>query len=97
MKLNTNSNVYTLVYASVLVIFAAFLLAFVASALKSKQDENVANDKRGQILAALNIRNTPSAHVCVPGWRMAWAVWFRITWAGCFQIKKGRLKKYWRV
>ena len=59
MKLNTNSNVYTLVYASVLVIFAAFLLAFVASALKSKQDENVANDKRGQILAALNIRNTP--------------------------------------
>ena len=58
MKLNTDSNVYTLVYASVLVIFAAFLLAFVASALKSKQDENVANDKRGQILAALNIRNT---------------------------------------
>lgn len=58
MKLNTNSNVYTLVYASVLVIFAAFLLAFVASALKSKQDENIANDKRGQILAALNIRNT---------------------------------------
>ena len=59
MKLNTNSNVYTLVYASVLLIFAAFLLAFVASALKSKQDENVANDKRGQILAALNLRNTP--------------------------------------
>lgn len=58
MKLNTNSNIYTLVYASVLVIFAAFLLAFVASALKSKQDENIANDKRGQILAALNIRNT---------------------------------------
>ena len=58
MKLNTNSNVYTLVYASVLVIFAAFLLAFVASAFKSKQDENIANDKRGQILAALNIRNT---------------------------------------
>ena len=60
MKLNTNSNVYTLAYASVLVIFAAFLLAFVASALKSKQDENIANDKRGQILAALNIRNTPN-------------------------------------
>ena len=59
MKLNTNSNVYTLVYASVLVIFAAFLLSFVSSALKSKQDENAANDKRGQILAALNIRNTP--------------------------------------
>lgn len=57
MKLNTNSNVYTIVYASVMVIIVAFLLAFVASALKSRQDANVANDKRGQILAALNIRN----------------------------------------
>lgn len=60
MKLNTNSNAYTLAYASVLVILAAFLLAFVASSLKTRQDENIANDKRGQILAALNIRNTPN-------------------------------------
>ena len=44
-----------------------------------------------------NIRNMPSAHVCVPVWRMAWAVWFRITWAECFRPRKGRLKKYWRV
>lgn len=57
MKLNTNSNVYTIVYASVMVIIVAFLLAFVASALKDRQDANVANDKRGQILAALNIRD----------------------------------------
>ena len=39
----------------------------------------------------------PSAHVYVPVWRMAWAVWFRITWAECFRPRKGRLKKYWRV
>lgn len=57
MKLNTNSNVYTIVYASVMVLIVAFLLAFVSSALKATQDANVANDKRGQILAALNLRD----------------------------------------
>jgi len=57
MKFNTNSNVYTIFYASVMVIIAAFLLAFVASVLKSPQEANVANDKRGQILSSLNIRN----------------------------------------
>ncbi len=55
-KLNTNSNVYTIVYASVLVIIVAFLLAFVASALKPTQDANVALDKKKQILASLNLR-----------------------------------------
>lgn len=54
-KLNTNGNAYTIIYASVMVIIVAFLLAFVASALKPTQDDNVANDKRSQILAALRI------------------------------------------
>lgn len=59
MKLNTNSNVYTIVYAAVMVIIVAFLLAFVSSALKSTQDANVANDTKGQILSALRIdKNT---------------------------------------
>jgi len=53
MKLNTNSNVYTVCYAAVMVIIVAFLLAFVASALKETQDANVANDTKGQILSAL--------------------------------------------
>ena len=53
MKLNTNSNVYTICYAAVMVIIVAFLLAFVASALKSTQEANVANDTKGQILSAL--------------------------------------------
>jgi len=52
-KLNTNGNAYTIIYASIMVIIVAFLLAFVASALKPTQDDNVANDKRSQILAAL--------------------------------------------
>ena len=54
-KLNTNGNAYTIIYASIMVIIVAFLLAFVASALKPTQDDNVANDKRSQILAALRI------------------------------------------
>jgi Na+-transporting NADH:ubiquinone oxidoreductase subunit C len=53
MKLNTNSNVYTICYAAVMVIIVAFLLAFVASALKKTQEANVANDTKGQILSAL--------------------------------------------
>ncbi|MDO4211631.1 MAG: NADH:ubiquinone reductase (Na(+)-transporting) subunit C [Bacteroidales bacterium] len=56
MKLNTNSNVYTIVYASVMVIIVAFCLAFISDVLRPTQEANVANDKRGQILAALNIR-----------------------------------------
>ena len=35
-----------------------------------------------------NIRNTPSAHVCVPVWRMAWAVWFRTYMGRMFPSKK---------
>ncbi len=62
-KLNTNSNVYTIVYASVMVVIVAFLLAFVASALKPTQDANVAIDKKSQILASLNIRGLQTTEV----------------------------------
>ena len=55
-KLNTNSNVYTIVYASVMVIIVAFLLAFVASSLKATQDANVERDIKGQILSSVNLR-----------------------------------------
>lgn len=56
MKLNTNSNIYTIVYASVLVVIVAFLLAFVYQSLKGKQDANVKLDTKKQILYSLNIR-----------------------------------------
>lgn len=62
-KLNTNSNAYTIIYACILVIIVAFLLAFVASALKPTQDANVALDKKKQILASLNLRDLPDADV----------------------------------
>ena len=55
--MNTNSNSYTVIYASIMVVIVAFLLAFVSSSLKGIQDKNVELDKKKQILAALNIRN----------------------------------------
>lgn len=53
--LDTSSNTYTIVYASVMVIIVAFLLAFISSVLKPTQDANVENDTKGQILTSLNI------------------------------------------
>jgi len=61
MKLNTNSNVYTIVYATVLVIIVAFLLAVVAAALKPRQDANVLLDTKKQILYSLNERSLSNA------------------------------------
>ncbi len=55
--LNTNSNGYTLIYSTILVVVVAFLLAFVFKALKPQQDINVALDKKKQLLYALNIRD----------------------------------------
>jgi len=55
--LNTNSNSYTIIYSTIIVLVVAFLLAFVFQALKPAQDANVALDKKKQILYSLNIRN----------------------------------------
>lgn len=54
-RLDTNSNIYIIMYASVMVVIVAFVLAFVSSSLKTVQDENVKLDKKRQILAALNM------------------------------------------
>ena len=59
-KLNTNSNAYIISYSIILVIIVAFALAFVYSALKDKQDANVALDVKKQVLAALHIRQFTS-------------------------------------
>ena len=61
--MNTNSNSYTIIYASVMVIIVAFLLAFVSSSLKPIQDANVAIDKKSQILASLNIRGVEKSEI----------------------------------
>ncbi len=59
--MNTNSNSYTIIYASVMVVIVAFLLAFVSSALKETQNKNVELDTKKQILAALNVTEVADA------------------------------------
>ena len=59
--MNTNSNSYTIIYASVLVIIVAFLLAFVNSSLRDLQGKNVELDTKKQILSALGIREVQNA------------------------------------
>lgn len=55
--MKTNSNSYTIVYSIVIVVIVAFLLAFVSSSLREKQEANVALDIQKQILNSLNLRN----------------------------------------
>lgn len=50
--MNKQSNTYTLLYIIVLVILVGAALASTALALKPRQQENIAADKMGQILAA---------------------------------------------
>lgn len=53
--MNTQSNTYTIIYSSIMVLVVGAALAFVYQALKPMQDENVANDKRQQILSAIHV------------------------------------------
>ncbi len=59
--MNTNSNSYTIIYASIMVVIVAFLLAFVSSSLKERQDKNVELDKMKQILTSLNVSDAEKA------------------------------------
>ena len=54
--LDTNSDIYAIIYSAVVVVIVAFLLAGVSSLLKPMQDANVELDKKKQILASLNER-----------------------------------------
>lgn len=59
--INTNSDMYAIIYATVVVVIVAFLLAAVSSALKPMQDENIRLDKMKQILASLHINDVADA------------------------------------
>ena len=50
--MNTNSNVYTIVYTTIIVVIAAAILAIAAMALKPKQDANIQAETVSQMLAA---------------------------------------------
>lgn len=53
--MNKNSNTYQILYAAVMVLLVGSVLALIYMALKPKQNENIANDTRKQILSALHI------------------------------------------
>lgn len=57
----TDKNSYIIAYSCVMVVIVAFLLAFVSSSLKDRQEANVKLDKKKQVLAALNIRDLSDA------------------------------------
>lgn len=53
--MNKESNKYTIIYASVMVILVAVGLAFTSQVLKDRQQKNEDMDKMRQILRAINI------------------------------------------
>ena len=50
--MNTNNNVYTIVYTTLIVVVVAALLAFVSQSLKAKQDANEKAETISQMLKA---------------------------------------------
>ncbi len=51
--MNRNSNSYTVIYATVLTVIVAVLLALAALGLKDQQKKNTDNEKKMQVLAAV--------------------------------------------
>ena len=60
MKFNTNSNVYIITYSVVMVVIVAVLLSLAAIGLKPRQDANILNEKKTQIVKALGYDATVS-------------------------------------
>lgn len=56
--MNRDSNVYTFLYASVLVVLVAAVLSFAAMSLKPRQDKNIEVANKTDILKSVNIAST---------------------------------------
>ena len=56
--MNRNGNTYTVLYAAIMVILVAAILASVSMALKPKQVRNTEIEKKQSILASVNIEST---------------------------------------
>ncbi len=56
--MNRNSNTYTFIYASVLVIAVAAILSTAATLLKPRQEQNIKVEKMSAILSSANIEVT---------------------------------------
>ncbi len=58
MALDRDSNVYTILFATVMVIIVGGILAFISMSLKPLQKENVTNEKMQNILQSIGIKET---------------------------------------
>lgn len=56
--INKQSNIYTIIYITVMVMVVGAALAFTAMSLKDKQEENAQADKMKQILMSVHIPTT---------------------------------------
>ncbi|MGL4412309.1 MAG: NADH:ubiquinone reductase (Na(+)-transporting) subunit C [Bacteroidales bacterium] len=56
--MNRQSNSYTVIYSTVMVVVVAAVLAFTALSLKDKQTKNVEIDKKIQILNSIKVAST---------------------------------------
>jgi Na+-transporting NADH:ubiquinone oxidoreductase subunit C len=57
--MNTQSNTYTFLYASIMVVIVAAVLSFAALQLKPLQTRNIEIEKKQDILKAVNVASTP--------------------------------------
>lgn len=53
--MDTNKNSYTIIYATILVVFVAAVLAFVSSSLKDQQQRNVDVEKQLSLLSSVGL------------------------------------------
>ncbi len=53
--MDTNKNSYTIIYATLLVVIVAALLAFVSSALKERQQQNIDMEKQLSLLTSVGL------------------------------------------
>ncbi|MCI1778618.1 MAG: NADH:ubiquinone reductase (Na(+)-transporting) subunit C [Bacteroidales bacterium] len=53
--MDTNKNSYTIIYATIMVVIVAAVLAFASTALKGKQERNVAVEKQLNLLTSVNL------------------------------------------
>ncbi|MCM1177045.1 MAG: NADH:ubiquinone reductase (Na(+)-transporting) subunit C [Bacteroidales bacterium] len=60
--MNTNSNTYTVIYSTVLVVVVAAVLAFAAMSLKPRQDENIKIETISKVLGAAT-QSSPSVNI----------------------------------
>lgn len=61
--MNRQSNIYTIIYSTVLVLVVGVVLSVVYQALRPKQLENIANDTKRQILASARIIPTHGENI----------------------------------